>query len=45
MEETVAEFKDCLQQVLTWLLEAEEQTTCMKPVENGDVSLLICWLI
>uniref|UniRef100_A0A1I8EJT8 Calponin-homology (CH) domain-containing protein n=1 Tax=Wuchereria bancrofti TaxID=6293 RepID=A0A1I8EJT8_WUCBA len=33
MEETVIEFEDCLEHVLAWLLEAEEQINCMKSVE------------
>uniref|UniRef100_A0A915Q2R9 Calponin-homology (CH) domain-containing protein n=1 Tax=Setaria digitata TaxID=48799 RepID=A0A915Q2R9_9BILA len=37
--ETIAEFKDCLEHVLAWLLEAEEQASSMKPIEEDDVGL------
>ncbi|VDN06694.1 unnamed protein product [Thelazia callipaeda] len=37
MEETIAEFEECLEHVLSWLLEAEEQANCMEPIEKNDV--------
>ncbi|KAK6106219.1 Spectrin repeat family protein [Brugia pahangi] len=40
MEETVVEFEDCLEHVLAWLLEAEEQINCMKSIEKDDVELV-----
>lgn len=38
MEESVVEFEECLEHVLAWLLEAEEQANCMKPIEKDDVN-------
>ncbi|EJD75751.1 hypothetical protein LOAG_17162 [Loa loa] len=38
MEETIVEFQDCLEHVLAWLLEAEEQANCMKSIEKNDAS-------
>ncbi|KAL3998482.1 EF hand family protein [Acanthocheilonema viteae] len=40
MEETVAEYEECLEHVLAWLLQAEEQANCMKPIEKDNVELV-----
>ncbi|CAG9538019.1 unnamed protein product [Cercopithifilaria johnstoni] len=40
MEETIVEFEECLEHVLAWLLEAEEQANCMKSIEKDDVELV-----
>ncbi|VDD85235.1 unnamed protein product [Enterobius vermicularis] len=40
LEETVADYESCLEQVLTWLLEAEERANNMDPVEEKDVELV-----
>lgn len=41
MEETISEFEECLEHVLAWLLEAEEQANSMTPVEDNDVNPFI----
>lgn len=38
MEETIVEFEECLEHVLAWLLEAEEQANSMKPIEKDNVN-------
>ncbi|KAM3720398.1 Dystrophin-1 [Dirofilaria immitis] len=40
MEETIVEFEECLEHVLAWLLEAEEQINSMKPIEKDNVELV-----
>ncbi|OZC12594.1 spectrin repeat-containing domain protein [Onchocerca flexuosa] len=40
MEETIVEFEECLEHVLAWLLEAEEQANSMKPIEKDNVELV-----
>ncbi|WKX90831.1 hypothetical protein Q1695_009578 [Nippostrongylus brasiliensis] len=36
-EELTREFENCLEQVLTWLLEAEEELSLMEEVETNDL--------
>lgn len=39
-EDTVSEYEVCLEQVLAWLLEAEEQANSMEPVEENQVEVV-----
>uniref|UniRef100_A0A915ACG1 Dystrophin n=1 Tax=Parascaris univalens TaxID=6257 RepID=A0A915ACG1_PARUN len=39
-EDTITEYELCLEQVLAWLLEAEEQANSMDPVEEENVEVV-----
>uniref|UniRef100_A0A1I7XHC6 Dystrophin n=1 Tax=Heterorhabditis bacteriophora TaxID=37862 RepID=A0A1I7XHC6_HETBA len=39
-EELTRDFENCLEQVLTWLLEAEEELTLLSDVEHEDLSIV-----
>ena len=34
------EFENCLEDVLSWLLEAEEELSLLSPVEEKDVAIV-----